>query len=371
MKVSPIAALLGFLLVLLPLKSAEPNSGPAFLNESISLPRGSESLIYLDQLQAIPSAIGKKVIYPPGLAEFVSKEKLNICSRDWHLGNDNKLKIRDYLNQCREVLGLGWKYDAVQDSVILDIAWHQPVSPSTDLRPLVHLLGTTTAASLMGHLFDPQRMQDPWETAMYTLLSQPQNFPHAWKVQLKDFSLGWSLGFANFWPGGTRSYLVMDAAGQEHLLVLHCRESFHVIREPPLSVVYYLFDATGEWEDGGVFDTSSLSSATDLKLDLGKTRITIEAKLQYETSSRLNVEFVGLMPSITSFGRFNWGVPTFAFDSSHAGATLTFTAHIKDTYLCRLTVEHGKLVEVLWKNGSILAPADYAAGFTPLLHLGN
>jgi hypothetical protein len=48
-------------------------AGDPFLDRAIPLPPENESSVYLDQLEAIAPVIGKKVIFPPGLVDYLSK----------------------------------------------------------------------------------------------------------------------------------------------------------------------------------------------------------------------------------------------------------------------------------------------------------
>jgi len=364
-------ALAGLGLAFSSLKGSGPAPSDAFLDQSISFPPENESFVYLEQLESIAPVVGKKVIFPPGLLDYLSREKLRMA---WRLGSspnkDGRITVREYLDQRRGVVGLNWKYDAVQDAVIFDFDWHHEPASSVAIRPLVELVGNTSAVPWRQRATYPKSIPDPWETSFNALLSQPENFSHAWKTRLQDACSGAYMGFFNFWPEGVCARLLKDGSGNEHLLVLHRRESI-MSGGPPPSMTYYLLDGNGKWEDGGVFGCGEYAAMSDIHFDPPNNRITILNVVKSQNLSSWELGLAGGIPTFHHYGDPGWGTPSFQYEPTRTELRLIFTAHTQETFSYQLSIEHGKLVSVLWKNGKIVAPANYDAGITPLQHFGD
>jgi len=333
-----------FLFVIMACVLANASADDSFLDQAIPFPPENKSHLYLDQLQAISPVIGKKVIFPPGLVDYLSKEKLNRPTLFPRLGSeDHKFTIRDYLKMCQMNVDLYWKYDAAQDSVIFDFAWHQPVSRSG--RELVDQLGKLSPAPLDSLRFNSKLELDPWRLALNELMSEPENFPHAWKVRLEDgcsmeFSLGNSIGLGD--ADAVYSHILKDTDGKEHLLVLNSHRP--VTTKGRGAFVYYLFSADGKWEDGGIFEAGGPYCPPTIRFEPEKNRAMIEIKFK----------------------------PLKLTDSTGKVTTLESVYHIGDTLDYLLEIDHGKLAASIWTNISPLpSPLDETFGVTPLRHLGD
>ncbi len=322
--------------------------GDPYLDQTIPVPPDNRSSVVLDQLQAIAPVIGKKVIFPPGLVDYLSKEKLiNYNSPSFFILNDmiarqgHPFTIRDYLNRSREVAGLNWKYDTTQDAIVFDFIWHQPLSRPA--RELVDELGSLSPLPLRdledSSLFNPAswhwnlklepsregtpfvRTLDPSRIALNALMSEPENFPHAWKVRLYDGCCNMlSLAGTVLFGDTVYAHLLKDTEGREHLLVLNFHQSLSTPGPAP-TFAYYLFSSDGKWEDGGLFEA----------------------------------------------GR--WPLPTMGFDSKTSRVAIGIVRG-GDTYDDYLQVENGKLTADLWKNGTPHAWRD-DVDVSLLRHLGD
>jgi hypothetical protein len=320
------------------------SSDESFLDRRIPFPPENNSCLYLDQLQAIAPVIGKKVIFPTGLIDYVSRAKLNRPSF-FHISgsDDHKSTIRDYLNQSQGVVGLNWKYDMAQDAVVYDFAWHQSVSRSG--KELVDQLGRLAPAPLDSLHFNSKLELDPWRLSLNELMSEPENFPQDWKVRLEDgcsmeFSLGNSIGFGD--ADAVYSHILKDSEGKEHLLVLNSHRP--LTTKGRSAFVYYLFSADGKWEDGGIFQAGGPFDLPTIKFEPEKNRAMIEIKF----------------------------TPLKLTDSTGKVTTLPSGYHIGDTLDYLLEINHGKLAASIWTNVSPLpAPLDETFGVTPLRHLGD
>jgi len=304
------------------------------LDRLIPLPVETTSSLYLDKLNAIQPVIGKKVIFPPGLVEYASKENLHPAGLPVYLYRNSVqnyiFTLRDYLNERPFVVGLKWKYDAAQDAIVFDFAWHRPASQSG--QELVDQIGDLSPVPyqnlkwISDWKLNPwgrasgQYKLDPWRQALDELMSEPGNFPHAWKARLQDCcadptSMGCPIGDSIVFHDNLYSHILKDADGKKHLLVLHAHKSFW---RNGWSSTYYLFAADGNWEEDGIFEIGDA-----------------------------------------------WPDPKFIFVPDRT----TIEIAGQDIYDYSLTVDHGKLVPTILKNGAIITPAQ--RGVTPLRHLGD
>ncbi len=371
MKGMRFVALAGLGLALSPLKGSGAAPSDAFLDQSIPSPSENTSFVYLEQLESIAPVVGKKVIFPPGLVDYLSKEELTMsCRFGGGPDKDGRTTIREYLDQRHGVVGLAWRYDAFQDAVIFDFDWHHRPAPSVPIRSLVELVGNTSPVPWGERAPYPKNRPDPWETSFDALLSQPENFSHAWKTRLQDACSEAFAGLFNFWPERVCAGLLKDASGNEHLLVLHRQESI-LSGGPPPSMTYYLLDRNGKWEDGGTFGCGKYAAMSDIHFDLPNNRITILNVVKSQNLSSWELGLAGGIPTFHHYGDLGWGTPSFEYEPTRTELRLIFAAHTQETFSYQLSVEHGKLVSVLWKNGVIVAPANYDAGITPLQHFGD
>jgi hypothetical protein len=312
-----------------------------FLDRTIPAPSNNKSYLLLDRLDALQPVIGKKVIFPPGFVDFVSREKLRPACLINFGPDKKKFTIRDYLNgTSQESADLTWKYDEAQDAVIFDFAWRLPVSHPG--RELVDQLGKLSPLPMNQLPESSARKLDTWRLALNELMSEPENFPHAWKVRLEDGCTNW-LSLANsrfFGDDGVHAHILKDADGKEHLLVLNYHEPL-MTPGPNPSITYYLFAADGQWEDGGRFEAGTIFTPPAIKFEPDKNRATIEVvdhPLEFMTKNG---------PEIVNPNR---PIATYDF---------------------YLKINRGKLTASFLKNGSPLSPTDYAIGVTPLHHLGD
>ena len=291
------------------------------LDRMIPLPAENPSYVYLDQLNAIAPIIGKKVIFPSGLVDYASKEKLNISGLRFGPFRNSRenyiFTIRDYLDERRNIVGLKWKYDAAQDAIIFDFAWHLPTSQSGP--ELVDQMGKLSPLPLSSLQRTSEWKLDPWRQTLDELMSEPENFSHAWKARLEDCCC--SLGSMNdsFILDNCYSRVLKDVDGKDHLLVLHSHSPISN-KGPGWTFTYYLFAADGKWEDAGIFDTGNPESQPNVIF----------------SADRAVIGDAGDAP----YGYF-------------------------------LSINHGKVAAVLSRNGAIISPADYNGGMTPLRHLGD
>lgn len=306
---------------------------------------------YLNRLEAIQPVVGKKVIFPPGLIEYATQEKLGMPELIWFGGQIawyQRFTIRDYLNDMRVIVGLNWRYDAAQDAVVFDFAWHRPVTHSGE--ELVNQIGElspapSTSLGWYGH----QLELDPWRQDLDELMSEPGNFPHTWKARLQDCcsdlgSMTDSIGFGD----NIYSHILKDADEKDHLLVLH---SHHPLsnKGPGWTFTYYLFAADGKWEDAGIFEmdiwpppavlfTTVNVLAPDGKIQSGNVRAVIVTNPKsMQTTDYPAKDYPG-------------------------GNALDYL----------LEINHGKLTASLYKDGMPLNPMKYTeVNVTPLRHLGD
>jgi hypothetical protein len=289
--------------------------------------------------------IGKKVIFPPELLAYASQEKLNMSGFRFFGGEFawyHPFTVRDYLNERQGIVGLDWKYDAKQDAVIFDFPWHRPVSHSG--QELVEQIGSLSPTPFDSLPWDGGRPKlDPWRQALDELMSEPDNFPHAWKVRLEDgcSAFGSFATFDLFGTDGAFSRILKDADGEEHLLILHHHPQMGT-KGPHGTFVCYLFAADGKWEDGGIFDAGGPFCPPTVLFGSGQAIIEI------------NFE------------------PLKITDTTGKVTTLTSGYHTGDKLDYVLEINHGKLAAFVSTNVSPLPdPLDETFGTTPLRHLGD
>jgi hypothetical protein len=317
---------------------------PIYRDQKYPYPPEVRSGIYLDQLEAIAPVIGKKVIFPPGLLAYASQEKLTMPGLRFFGGEFpwyHLFTVRDYLNQRLGILGLDWKYDAKQDAIIFDFAWHRPVSHSG--QELVEQIGSLSPAPFESLRWDGHRRKlDPWRQALDELMSEPDNFPHAWKVRLQECcSFSGSMWDSTCFEDNIYSQLLKDTDGQEHLLVLNYRGP--LTTKDRRIFAYYLFAADGKWEDGGSFEAGGPYCPPTVRFGSDQAIIEIDFKPLKLTNS-----------------------------ATGEVTTLTSSLHIGDYLDYVLEIDHGKLAAFVSTNVSPLPdPLSETFGTTPLRHLGD
>jgi len=319
----------------------------SFLDQAIPVPPEIKSSRYLDHLQAIAPVVGKKTVLPPGLADYLSIEKPDLGMHLLLSNGKTEITKRDYLNQARGDLGLDWKYDAAQDAVVLDFAWHQPDSrPAPEL--VVQLL-TLSPVPMKKLMFDSKRKLtplDPWRVALNGLMSTPENYPHTWKVRLADGCCGMcSLANSEFFGDseGIFTHVLKDAGGTKHLLVLNYHAPLSTPGPNP-SLTYYLFSGDGRWEDGGLFEAGTIWMPPAIRFDEDHKRATLE------------MTFKPLQFTDTATGKVT---------------TLSSSYHTGDKWDYFLEIRGEKLSGTLFKNGNAVGFGNDAPGVTPLRHLGE
>lgn len=280
--------------------------------------------VYLDHIKALQATVGKPIIFPSGFIEFVERDHLKMVwkSGEW---SDRKYSIRKYLDETGEELGLNWHYDVGHDAVAIDFPWHKTGSRTG--RDLVAAVIGNAPAPGEEIPFGKDTKPDLWTPAFDELLSQPENFPEAWKTQVVAACTERAAGLG-FICDNLFVNTLKDGTGRSHLLVLACSMPL-AIPGPAPRVAFYLFDSDGKWEDGGTFEAGNCYYWPTFKLEPKKDCMTVE--------------------TVRDNGRF--GLP------------------VKDAtrYDLRLTIKTGKVKADLWKNDVPAIPADYSdARFSPL-----
>ena len=203
----------------------------------------------MDNLRAV---LPKPIIFPDGLAAFVHQQDLGT---DWDKGKVfflserngmsllNGATVRNLLNLSISALDLSWKFDPENDSIITDFWWHRDDTRTS--RELVYFLSTTPCKSSLNH----PGVFDPWQIAFNALISKPENLPRVWPLKFAADDRCFCLSFIlnNLVTGK-----ITDNRGTDHFLVVNDQEEFRN-PGPPGSVSYYIFDANGKFESGGIY----------------------------------------------------------------------------------------------------------------------
>jgi hypothetical protein len=206
-----------------------------------------------------------------------------------------------------------WKYDALRDAIVLDFPWHK--TNFRDGRTLIDILKKRASSKDL--------KPEEWDVAFDELLSRPDNFPQAWKPRIIEDNQ--SLSGPPGLPGPVNNFftgVLKDAEGKEHLLVLNLAS--HDIVPSDVFLICYLFDAKGNWEEGGECGGGGQFAGRKVKLD--------------EKGQVLSYDITSNAPLIT----YNF------------------------------TVQAGKLGFAVLEDGKPLDPAGYKnAGVTPFRDLGD
>jgi hypothetical protein len=314
-----ICLLASFSLVAANTIAAPPDTG--VLDHPVAVPAEAASPIYRDHVEAVrkmAAELGKKLVLPEGPLEFLTK--FNGGNGDvvmgWHLGGkiSTKMTIRDYFayNGNASLL-MVWKYDALRDAIVLDFPWHK--TNFRDGRTLIDILKKRASSKDL--------KPEEWDEAFDELLSRPDNFPQAWKPRIIEDNQ--SLSGPPGLPGPVYNFftgVLKDAEGKEHLLVLNLAS--HDIVPSDVFLICYLFDAKGNWEEGGECGGGGQFAGRKVKLD--------------EKGQVLSYDITSNAPLIT----YNF------------------------------TVQAGKLGFAVLEDGKPLDPAGYKnAGVTPFRDLGD
>jgi hypothetical protein len=298
--------------------AAAPDTG--VLNHPVAVPAEAASPIYREHVEAVrtmAAELGKKLILPEGLLEFLTK--FSGGNRDFRMGGfmggrtNTKMTIRDYFAYYGHgSLLLDWKYDASRQAIVLDFPWHK--TNFRDGRSLIDFLKKGASSKDLN--------TGDWAQAFDELLSRPENFPHTWKPRMIEDNQSIS---GPSLPGPVNNFftgVLKDAEGKEHLLVLNLAS--HDIVPSDVFLICYLFDANGNWEDGGECGGGGQFAGRKVKLD--------------EKGQVLSYDITSNAPLIT----YNF------------------------------TVQAGKLGFAVLEDGKPLDPAGYKnAGVTPFRDLGD
>jgi len=318
------------------------------LDRKIPVPAQTWGPRYLDQLEAIAPIVGKKVIFPAGLVDYASREKLGMPGFPVYIFRNSRenyfYTVRDYLNERRALVGLKSRYDATQDAIIFDFAWHRPVSRSAP--ELVDEIGKLSPAPEKSLQWKNGQLElDPWRKAVDELMSEPGNFPHAWKIRLQGCcSYCGSTNDSVVFDDNVYSHILKDADGKDHLLIFNSHRPL-TTKSGHGSFVCYLFSADGTWEDGGIFAMGGPYCPPTVRFEPEKNRAVIE------------IDFEPLKITDSATGKVT---------------TLASALHVGDALQYSLEVKQGKLADSIWTNVSPMpSPLDETFGVTPLRHLGD
>ena len=223
-------------------------------------------------LRSMQLITGKRVLTPPDFAGFLAKYEedasfsanmmfsrpaLNTPDQRVRaalgvsyaepvgLGRYSPRTIGEYLDWDAARLGMTWNYDAAHDVVALDFPWHK-----VDSRP------ASALAAALAENFDSTGPTDAirWQKDFDALLSDPANFPQAWKVRTLADRQNASTYRQAFVLNAYTGFLP-DENGALHLVVLNIHRS--EISGGFYTMSFYLFDHNGKFEQAGIYEAGS------------------------------------------------------------------------------------------------------------------
>jgi hypothetical protein len=259
----------------------------AFLEKPIVFatypPDGPRLPSYSDHVNRLSQSIGKRIVLPEGAMAFaddVSKWKVGTGFCTWGgLGPENFATARQLLDRDCKTLGMKWHYDAASDSIAFDFAWRKDVPmPQLELRAAL-----LNPAVLSGSSFDVGAFHyaitnpDALPAAtLDALISKPENFPKAWPIR---FAEDIRRSVLNTPSDNLFTGKIEDQGGHEHLLVLNERP--FPMNPGEGTMTYYVFDAMGRFEQGGVMSGGWRCHDASAWTEAKNTRLTVRVFFNY------------------------------------------------------------------------------------------
>ena len=198
---------------------------------------------YADAVAELGRLLNRKAVPSPELAEWM-KDNAPSKSFAWPLVPGSYDRALEWF---RKSTGLSAKPGTKPDTVEVDFAWHQP-QPDVAPADLLAYLASHPPSPRPDLAVFPS-VEGEWEREFDALLSTPENFSRAWRVR----TTGEQYGFFPFQLHVLYAGPFRDAAGGSHVL-LFLNHPCNVLPGAGRAS-YYLFDARGRLENGGVFDT--------------------------------------------------------------------------------------------------------------------
>ena len=291
--------ILGFGLGWLPVGGApasleEKAAAAAFLDRPVSMPKADSGLPET-VFEPLQSATGQRVI--PS-AEFRRWMEIGNPSMHFFLQPARYPSVRKYLDKICPLMEVKWEYDAESNAIRVDFGWRH--SDARSSSELLAFLREHRPAPADSQIFKPHPT-DPWDVAFNALLSKEENFPQVWELRARaDAEVPFlvAMDTENLCVG-----ILRDRQGRPHTLILNNQPM--MVSPGAGSASYYLFDAQGRFEQGGIFNTGHRVLSVSAWLNQEGTRLTLEG--WFNGSSSLT----------NTFELSDWGlVETSEFDAS-------------------------------------------------------
>jgi len=206
--------------------------------------------------------------------------------------------VRKYLDKICPLMEVKWEYDAESNAIRVDFGWRH--SDARSSSELLAFLREHRPAPADSQIFKPHPT-DPWDVAFNALLSKEENFPQVWELRARaDAEVPFlvAMDTENLCVG-----ILRDRQGRPHTLILNNQPM--MVSPGAGSASYYLFDAQGRFEQGGIFNTGHRVLSVSAWLNQEGTRLTLEG--WFNGSSSLT----------NTFELSDWGlVETSEFDAS-------------------------------------------------------
>jgi hypothetical protein len=269
-----------------------------------------ESKNYPDGVQELSGIVQKPVAIPDGVAGFVDEiNGWNIGFRIpiWmRIGRGNEtLTIRSVLDQTSCRMGMGWRYDASKDRVVLNFSWcrEDPRTSTELLDVLEHSTALSFASEIISstatsttskpnpnqtyfwdhHHLDPS---DKWRIAFDALLSKPENFRAVWKLRFAD-----DMKRQIFYPEPVINLLcakIKDQAGVEHVIIQDDQPC--PMNPGEGTIAYYVFDLNGKFEQGGIFSGGYRCHSASAWVEPGAAQVIVRTFFNY--SEKMDQHFI-------------------------------------------------------------------------------
>jgi hypothetical protein len=269
-----------------------------------------ESKTYPDGVRELSRIIQKPVTIPDGAADFV--KEINGWNIGFRIPNYSRIgrtnqtpTMRDVLDQTSSSLGMGWRYDASKDRVVLDFSWcrEDPRTSAELLDVLEHSAPLSFASEIISstgtsttykanpnqtyfwdhHHLDPN---DKWRIAFDALLSKPENFRAVWKLRFADDmkrQCGYPEPVINL-----LSAKIQDQDGGEHLIILDDQPC--PMNPGEGTMTYYVFDLNGKFEQGGIYNGGYRCHCASAWVEASATQVTVHTFFNY--SEKMDLHFL-------------------------------------------------------------------------------
>ena len=206
-----------------------------------------------DWKEKLQQYTGKTVVLPASISDVVTKYPAidALVGGSIKAGGTQSNSLHGFLSASSMFTGLKWHYDPAKSAFIVNFPWEVKDERSN--------------AELSKVLLPAKPAPDAWQKAFEGLCGKPENQYITWMVRWVGTRSqgGLSNGeqVCNILTGN-----ISDDAGQPHILICNAHPAW--IRPSEDIVSYYLFDANGKIEEGGVVNLGAYPSARAFALKI-------------------------------------------------------------------------------------------------------